>query len=143
MIYRPAKILNKLLVINILSYLTPSKKKVLRANNAPDVTKELSKANIKTSQLENLYLEKLTDKSLKAYNKQKKYVSGLYENKEKYFLMVKPINCFRKQEILENCKISFTHKTTFVENGKIIDKSTDIGEELNNFFKNTVDSLNI
>lgn len=61
---------------------------------------------------------------------------GCTKNKEKNFLMVKPINCFRKQEILENCKISFTYKTTFVENGKIIDKSTDIGEELNNFFKN-------
>ena len=68
---------------------------------------------------------------------------GCTKNKKKNFLMVKPINCFRKQEILENCKISFTYKTTFVENGKIIDKSTDIGEELNNFFKNTVDSLNI
>lgn len=30
---------------------------------------------MKTSQLENVYLKKLTDKSLKAYNKQKNYVS--------------------------------------------------------------------
>lgn len=30
---------------------------------------------MKTSQLENIYLKKLTDKSLKAYNKQKNYVS--------------------------------------------------------------------
>ena len=35
------------------------------------------------------------------------------------------------------------NKTSLVENGKIIDNNTDIAKELNNVFKNAVDSLNV
>ena len=65
----------------------PLKKKVLRANNAPYITKKLRKAIMKRSQLEKIYLKNLTDKTLKLYKKQKNYVSRLYKKKEKYFLI--------------------------------------------------------
>lgn len=61
----------------------------------------------------------------------------------------KPINCFRQQETLENCKISFPdkvnygNKTTLMENGSIIDSNTDIAEKLKNFLKNATVYLNI
>ena len=38
---------------------------------------------MKKSQLENIYRKTLTEKSLKAYKKQKNYVSRLYKNKKK------------------------------------------------------------
>ena len=40
-------------------------------------------------------------------------------------------------------KGNFVNKTILVKNGKIIDNNIDIAEELNNFYKNVVVSLNI
>ena len=43
---------------------------------------------MKRSQLENIYRKTLTKKSLKAYKKQKNYVSRVYKKKEKCSLIV-------------------------------------------------------
>ena len=42
---------------------------------------------MKRSQLENIHRKTLTEKSLKAYKKQKNYISRLYKKKEKYSLI--------------------------------------------------------
>ena len=74
--------------MNLLDHHAPSKKKTLRANNAPYITKELRKAIMKRSQLENIYRKTLTKNSLKAHKKQKNYVSRVYKKKEKCSLIV-------------------------------------------------------
>ena len=57
--------------MRLLDHHAPLKKKVLRANNAPYITKKLRKAIIKRSQLKKNYLKTLSEKSLKVYRKQK------------------------------------------------------------------------
>ena len=57
--------------MRLLDHHAPLKKKALRANNAPYITKKLRKAIIKRSQLKKNYLKTLSEKSLKAYRKQK------------------------------------------------------------------------
>ena len=42
---------------------------------------------MKRSLLENIHRKTLTEKSLKAYKKQKNYISRLYKKKEKYSLI--------------------------------------------------------
>ena len=59
------------------------KKKILRANIAPYITKKLRKTFMKRSQLESIHRETLTEKSLKAYKKQKNYVRRLYKKERK------------------------------------------------------------
>ena len=60
--------------MNLLDHHAPLKKKILRANNAPHITKKLRKAIIKRTQLEKINWKTLTEKYLKVYKKQN-YVS--------------------------------------------------------------------
>ena len=71
--------------MRLLDHHAPLKKEVLRANNAPYITKELRKAIMKRSQLEKIYLKTLSEKSLKAYRKRKNYVSRLYKKEKNIF----------------------------------------------------------
>ena len=52
---------------------------VLRANNAPYITKKIRKAIMKRSKLQKIYRKTLTEKYLKAYRTQKDYASRLYK----------------------------------------------------------------
>ena len=74
--------------IDVLNRNTPIKKKIIRANHAPYVTKALRKAIMKRSQLEKIYFKKRTQESFKKYKKQNKKNTAVdYTNKsEKSFL---------------------------------------------------------
>ena len=72
--------------LGVLNKHTPLKKKVLRANNVPYVTKALRKAIMKNSYLEKLYLKNKSTKSLKKSKKLKNSCSRLYKKeRKKYF----------------------------------------------------------
>ena len=58
--------------LGVMNKHDPLKKKVLRANHAPYVTKPLRKAIMKRSYLEKLYFKKKTTESLKKDKKHKK-----------------------------------------------------------------------
>ena len=127
--------------MNLLDHHAPLKKKVLRANNEPYITKKLRKAIMKSSQLESIYRETLTEKSLKAYKKQKNYVSRLYKKERKTFFnslnpsVVSDNRKFWKTvKLLFSSKGSYGNKIKLVENEEIIDDDTKVAEELNNFF---------
>ena len=128
--------------MNLLDHHAPLKKKVLRANNEPYITKKLRKAIMKSSQLESIYRETLTEKSLKAYKKQKNYVSRLYKKERKTFFnslnpsVVSDNRKFWKTvKLLFSSKGSYGNKIKLVENEEIIDGDTKVAEELKNFFK--------
>ena len=59
--------------LGVLNKHAPLKKKVLRANHAPYVTKALRKAIMKRSYLEKLYFKKKATESLKNYKKHKNF----------------------------------------------------------------------
>ena len=69
--------------MRLLDHHAPLKKKVLRANNAPYITKKLRKAIMKRSQLEKIALKTLSEKSLKAYRKQKKLCKQIVQKRDK------------------------------------------------------------
>ena len=77
--------------MNTLNKHAPIKKKMLRANHAPYITKALRMAIIKRSYLENLYFKKPTPKSIEKYKKQKIFCSKLYKKeRRKYFESLDP-----------------------------------------------------
>ena len=84
LIFKPVKNLQTFF-LNLLAHHVPLKKKTLRANNASYITKKLRKAIMKRSQFEKIHQKTLTEKSLKAYKKQKNYVSRLYKKERKMF----------------------------------------------------------
>ena len=92
----------------------------------------------------------LTDKTLKLYKKQKNYVSRLYKKERKIFFdNLNPSIVTDNKTFWKNVKPLFSNKGNYgskiklVEKEEIIDDDIKIAEELNNFFKNAVASLNI
>ena len=71
--------------LNTLDAQAPLKKKTLRANHAPYMTKTLRKAIMKRSSLENLYDQKKTLEHNKAYQKQNNFCSRLYKKERKKY----------------------------------------------------------
>ena len=99
---------------------------------------------MKRSQLENIHRKTLTEKSLKAYKKQKNYVSRMYKKERKMFF-----NSLNPSVISDNGKFGKTVKPLFSNKGnygnkiKLIENEEIIDAELNNFFKTAVVSLDI
>ena len=82
--------------LGVLNKHTPLKKKVLRLNNVPYVTKALRKAIMKNSYLETLYLKKKSTKSLKKSKKLKNSCSRLYKKEHKKYFDTLDINKITK-----------------------------------------------
>ena len=136
--------------MNLLDHHAPLKKKILRANNAPYITKKLRKEIMKRSQLENIYTKALTEESLKAYTKQKNYVSRLYKKERKmFFNSLNPSVISDNRKFWKTVKPLFSNKGNYGnkiklgENEEIIHDETKVAEELNTFFKTVVVSLDI
>ena len=72
--------------IEVLNKHAPLRKKFLRANHAPYITKTLRKAIMRRSQLETKYLKTKTQKDLKLYKKHKNFCSKLCKrDRRKYY----------------------------------------------------------
>ena len=129
-------------IMKTLNQHAPLKKKVLRANNAPYITKKLRKAIMKRSQLEKIYLKNLTDKTLKLYKKQKNYVSRFYKKERKIFFdNLNPSIVTDNKAFWKNVKPLFSNKGNYGSKIKLVEKEEimyddiKIAEELNNFLK--------
>ena len=97
----------------------PLKKKVLRANHAPYVTKALRKAIMKRSYLEKLYFKKKTTESLKKYKKHKNFCSRLYKKERKKYFDTLDVN-----KITDNKAFWKNIQPLFSEKRKLKNKKT-------------------
>ena len=127
------------------------KKKLLRANQAPYVTKTLRKAIMRRSNLQTKYFKTRTPESLKKYRKQKNYCSRLYKKERKaFFSNLKVSNITDNKTSWKNIRPIFSenrkvaNKITLVgDNENIISDDKLVSEELNNFFQNATKTLKI
>ena len=71
--------------LKVLNIHAPLKRKLLRANHAPYISKTLRKAIMRRSYLEKIYFKKRTDHSLKAYKNKKTIAVGFIKKKVKTF----------------------------------------------------------
>ena len=77
--------------LNILNKHAPIKKKYVRANDAPYMTKILRKAIMRRSQLEKKYQDNRNDENKLLYKKQRNFCSKLYKKeRKKYFTSLDP-----------------------------------------------------
>ena len=136
--------------MNVLEQHAPMKKKLVRANHAPYVTKTLRKAIMKRSNLETVYRKKKTEQALINYKEQKNFCSRLYKKeKKRYFRNLNPKKLLDNKLFWKNVKPFFSDKSsnneriTLTDDKKVIIDDEKICEEFNCFFEKVVESLNI
>ena len=137
--------------IDVLNRYVTIKKKVIRANHAPYVTKALRKAIMKRSQLEKIYFKKRTQESFKKYKKQKNYCSRLYKRERKsFFESIDSSKITDNKTFWKNIQPFFSEKRKIVnkitlvnENENILSNDKVVADEINSFFKNATKNLGI
>ena len=130
-------------VINTLNKHAPLKKKIVRANELPDMTKNLRKAIATRSRLENRYYKSIENKL--AYKKQRNFCSRLYKKERKvYYTKLNINNITDNRKFWKTMKPFFsdkgvnTGKITLIEDNQIISANDRVAETLNSFFDETV-----
>ena len=127
----------------ILEKHAPTKKKYVRANQGPFITKTLSKEIMKRSRLRNKFLNTKSDIDKKIYNKQRNYVVSLLRKAKKDFygnLDISKVTDNRvflkivKPKISDKVKIR--SKITLVEDDKILSQDAEIAKTFNKYFIN-------
>ena len=97
--YRNFKLDEKIFV-DVLNEQAPFKKKLLRSNHAPCMTKRLRKAIKKRSGLKSNYLKIQTQESFKSYKKQRNFFSRLYKKEPKNYYSLKDFKNINDNRLL-------------------------------------------
>ena len=133
---------------SVLDKHAPLKKKLLRANEKPYVTKNMRKAIMKRSELATKYRRNPTEDNLKAWKKHKNYCSNLYKSeRKKYYEALDMSNLTDNKKFWKTIKPLFSDKSkgsgniTLVENKKLLTSEVDVAETLNHHFIDSVKRL--
>ena len=132
--------------IEILNKHVPIKKKLVRADQAPCMTKALRKAIMRRSELETKYFKLKTNDTLKAYRKQKNYCSRLYNKERKQFFenlnlsfIVDNKNFWEVVKTLFKEKGSeVSDKVVLLEKDKILRDDSEVAKEFHSYFNSIV-----
>ena len=136
--------------IEVLDKHAPLKKKTLRANDAPYMTKILRKAMMKRTELATKYNKTRKIEDYHNFRKHKNYVNRLYKRERKSYFNslakndVESIKKFWKvwkPLISDNCKAQ--NKITLVEGNNIISDESKVANEFKQEFSTAVSNLNI
>ena len=137
-------------VETVLNRHAPLKKKYVRANDGPFMTKALRKSIMLRTQLRNKYNKERSQSNLNTFRKQRnKCVKLLRKAKFEYYknLNLKDISDNRKfwktVKPIFSDKVQMNSSITLNEDGKILTNELEIAEVFNNFFINITDSLGI
>ena len=136
--------------LEVLEKHAPLKKKYIRANEVPYMSKTLKKAIMKRSQLESRFYRTKGEHHKKEYRKQKNYVSRLYKKEMKKFYQHLHMRDFLdNKKFWKNVKPLYSDKggsgqnITLVNGKEIISNDKEVAETLNSFFRYAVKSLDL
>ena len=137
------------ILCNVLNKHAPMKKKYLRANDSPFMTKHLRKMIMNRSRCKNAYTKSKTVENWEKYRKiRNECVKITKKAKKDYFqnINIKSVNDNKK--FWKTIKPNFsnknkTQKIILVENGEILSENVKIAEVFNDYFINIVKDLNI
>ena len=128
----------------------PQKSKVVRANHKPYVSKEMRKAIMLRSQLQNLMYAHNTIEYKNAFKHQKNYCNRLYKReRKKYYSNLNLNNITDNKKFWKTVKPLFGDKggtkakIVLVEGDKIINDDSEVAQTFNDFFDDAVKSLGI
>ena len=136
--------------LNVLNTHAPFKKKMIRANNKPYVTKQLRKAIMRRSYLENKFYKNRSAENSQAYKKQKNYCNRLYKReRRKFYSHLNLKNITDNKKFWSTVNPFFSNKggskdnIVLVNGDNIISDDIQVAQTFNDIFKNCVNSLNI
>ena len=132
--------------LRILNQHTP-----LKVNYSAQITHRIfPKAIMMRSYLENLYFKRRTDHSLRNYKNQKNYCSRLYKKVRKNFFNKLDISFVPDNKLFwKTVKPFFSNNGShrgnikLVEGDKLLQDDSEVAEELNNFFKEAVSTVDV
>ena len=134
--------------ITALDKHAPKKKKWLRGNNKPHITKPLRQAIMKRSKLKNKTNKTKLITDVRNYKKQRNYVVNL--NKNAKFEYFSRYDCKDGKPFWVNCKPYFSNKHSKADNdivlnedGELILKNKEIANTFNDYFGSIVENLNL
>ena len=133
-----------------MSLHAPLKKKVIRANHAPYMTKSPRKAIMRRSQLQSKYYKTKCKTDHELFKKKLNFVSKMYKKENKCFYKNLDLNnildnkkFWKYMKPLFSDKTQFKWKVTLVNGKDIITEYHDLAETFNNVFKTAVSKLSI
>ena len=136
--------------LEVLNIHAPFKKKVVRSNEKPYVTKQLRKAIMRRSYLEKRFYKYRTPSDRQAYKKQKNYCNRLYKReRRKFYANLNLNNITDNKKFWNITKPLFSNKgggrenIVLVDGDKIISDDAEVAQHFNDFFKNSVNTLDI
>ena len=136
--------------MNVLNEHAPVKKKYIRANDGPFMTKALRKEHMHRTKLRYKYNDDKTEENLKAFKKQRnKCVKLLRKAKFDYYKNIDLGNLTDNHKFWKTVKPLFSDKVqvnsaiTLIEDGKMVSEDFEIAEIFNHFFANITESLGI
>ena len=135
--------------LDTLNKHAPLKKRFIRANNAPFMTKTLCKAIMVRSRLHNKSLKLKSMESMEAYKKQRNYCISLLRKAKKDYYEKLHVETIDNKKFWKHVKPFFSDKTppnskiTLIEANEIISDSTECAEILNNFFSDAAINLGV
>ena len=125
-------------VNTILEKHAPTQKKYVRANQAPFITKTLSKEIMKRSRLRKKFLNIISNINRKVYNKQRNYVVSLLRKERKDFYGNLDISKMTDNRVFWKIfkpkisdKVKIRSKITLVEDDKILSQNAEIAKTFN------------
>ena len=129
--------------LELLNSQAPIKKKFIRGNNQPFMTKTLRKAIMTRSKLRNRYNQLRTPENWKSYKKQRNFCVNLYKKTKKDYFNSLEINKLKdNKHFWKTIKPFFSdkginsQKSILIEKDIILTKETDISEVMNKYFVN-------
>ena len=127
-----------------------AREKIVRGNQMPFITKDLSKAIMKRSRLRNNFLKNRTGENKTLYTKQRNYcVSLLKKSKKKYFANLNEKDILDNKLFWKTIKPSFSDKVMtrdrihLSEKGELVKTELETAEVLNKFFSNIAKNFEI
>ena len=134
----------------LLNEHAPIKEKYVRANNAPFMTKSLTKAIMNRSRLKNKFIKNPDSNNRSIYNKHRNFcVNLLRKEKKKYYnnldlkLITDNTKFWKTIKPLFSDKNNICRKITLIEKNEIISNDKEVAEVMNDFFSNAVANLDI
>ena len=128
----------------------PKKKKYIRGNNKPFMTKAYSKVIMRRKRFRNKFLKNPNDQNKLLYNKQRNYcVSLLKKEKKDFFARLNETDITGNRKFWHTVKPSLSDKVKsreaiiLVDNENIKSNENEMANTFNDFFSNIVNNLEI
>ena len=140
----------ELKILDTLNKHAPLKKKTIRANHKPYVTKQVRKAIMKKTQLANKRHIDNSEEGFRLYKRQKNFVNRECKRAKKNYFNNLDVKCLQdNKKFWKTIRSEFSdkskgnHKITLVKGNTIISNDDEVAKEFDNVFTNAVKKLDI